>query len=96
VLVAPLLQRAEDDLEFLAGRRELVGEPGPGARLLIRLAFHHPVFDQRREPVRQHVRSDAQPAPELGEPRHAQEGFPQHEESPPLAEHAEAAFDRAG
>src|SRR5690242_7473939 len=37
VLVAPLLQRAEDHLELLAGRGEPVRETGPGAGLAVRL-----------------------------------------------------------
>src|SRR6476469_1811447 len=35
VLVTPLLQRAEDHLEFLAGRGEPVRETGPGAGLAV-------------------------------------------------------------
>ena len=46
VLVTPLLQRAEDHLEFPADRGEPVREAGPGAGLAVRLAGHDAVLDQ--------------------------------------------------
>src|ERR1700678_2408005 len=95
VLVPPLLQRGEDELEFPAGRRQPVSGPGSRAGLLVGLAFHNPVRDELRQPVRQDVRGDAQPVPELGEPRRSQQGLPQDQEGPPLAKYTQAAGDRA-
>jgi glycerophosphoryl diester phosphodiesterase len=50
---------------------------------------------QRAEAVGQHVRGDAKPGPELGEPCRAEEGLAQDQERPPLAEDAQRAGDRA-
>src|SRR5215472_2787585 len=96
VLVAPLLQPGEYHLQFRSGRGEPVGEPRPGAWLLVGLALHHSVVHQRRQPVRQHVRGDAQVVTELRELRRAHERLAQDEERPPFAEDAKAARDRAG
>src|SRR6476469_3214379 len=95
VLVTPLLQRAEDHLEFLAGRGEPVRETGPGAGLAVRLTGHDAVLDQGGQPVGQDVGGHTEPVAELGEPGRAQEGLAQDQEGPALPDHAQGPRDRA-
>ena len=95
VLVAPLLQRAEDHLELPAGRGEPVREAGPGTGLAVRLAGHDTELDQGGQPIRQDVGGHAQPVAEFSEPGRAQESLAQDQERPALPDYAQGPRDRA-
>ena len=52
-------------------------------------------FDQRIEPAREHVGSDAKPALKFVEPPNPVERIAQNEHAPPLADASETACNRA-
>jgi hypothetical protein len=91
--VTPVHQPHDHHQQLAAFGGQVVLEPWWA--VLVGRALQHPVVDEAVQPVAEHVAGHAQAVDEFLEAVGAQEGVPEHEQGPALADDLEGAGDGA-